>query len=66
MVFTTGHETFTYQKLDMTIEILCAHKKKPHTNTTTTKQYSIKTHIQTQQQHNMIVLVSGRDNSQAS
>ena len=32
MVFITGHEVFTYQKLDTSIEIVCVHKKIQTTN----------------------------------
>ena len=57
MVFTTGHEVFTYRKLDMRS---CVYTKR-YTNHKPTYK------VQTQrQQNNMIVIVSRWDNSRAS
>ena len=53
IVFTIDHEAFTYKKLDMRSCVYI-------------KRYKPQTHLQTQQQNNMIVIVSHWDNSQTS
>ena len=57
VVFTTGHETFTYQRLDVRscvyTKIYTKHKP----------AYRVQTQ---REQNNMIVIVSCRDNSQSS